>query len=509
MSEKQSYIYHIEFSIESVKIFPFSPELEDLDELDYLIRFQMKPDISMQITETEYIDSINCNDLPKKTIVFTMNEQQLNCDSKACITAYKIKCPNDILPIGCYDLPNFQCKLKEVKKNFDCHNKGNKDIIIPVFIKELSTIQDCNGKKTGSILYILNINCYGSAVNLGFNENQLSDLCDAYKTNDDGYGRIKGCLYKSEKAEDECITTCPKDDELYDEYMAQVNGNQLIVRVVKGYFVKVSDAVTENNKDKLTIQGCNQQIDFNFPQNFTCCNCKKKYGNCKCRGDSDLTDYQRKTSCCGSSYKNSRNLPVIRGNLKYPGRFEDQKVKFDVQNYCEPVDATEKYKMKPQTSRGVCLQADQENYICELNGMSKTPQGIQLCQVGCEDDVDVFVWKITEKRTDRNGRKNIIELELRTPRGPRIEIPKKETREVQVIEDEFEEMKKLVKKETVGQKNGMGQKSVPKTSVKNGKVPSAPSKSAKASINPGASKKSSAKNDPCKSTCQKKKSTCK
>ncbi|KAL7052609.1 hypothetical protein ACKWTF_004936 [Chironomus riparius] len=509
MSDQQSYIYHIEFSIENVKIFPFPPELEYLDELDYLIRFEMIPDISMEITETEFIDNVNCNELPKKSVVFTMNDQQLNSDPKACITAYKIKCPKDIISVGCYDFPNFQCKLKEVKKKFDCHNKGNNNIVIPEFIKEFSLIVDCNGKGTGSIHYIIRINCYGSAVNMGFSEKQFSDLCDKYKTDDDGYGRIKGCTFKTEKAEDECILTCPNDDHdsQFDEYMAQVNGNQLIVRVAKGYSVKVSDALSENNKHKLTIRGCDQQIDFNFPQNFTCCHCRKKYGNCKCKGDSDLTDYQRKTSCSGSSYKNSATLPVIRGNLKYPGRFEDQKVKFDVQNYCEPVDATEKYRMKSQMSRAVCLQADQENFTCELNGMSKVPQGIQLCRAGCEDDVDVFVWKISEKRTDRNGKKNIIELELRTPRGPRIEIPKKETREVQVLEDEFEEMKKLVKKDVVGQKNGVGklnEKSAPKTLVKNGKAQSIPAKSIKAPGNPSISKKLSVKNDPCK-----KKTTCK
>jgi len=510
MSDQSSYIYHIEFSIENVKLFPFPPELEDLDELDYLLKFQMKPAICMEITESEYIDCVNCNELPKKTVVFTMNEQQLNCDPKACITAYKIKCPKDIISVGCYDFPNFQCTLKEVKKKFDCHSKGNTNIIIPELVKELSVIRDCDGKAVGSIHYILRINCYGSAVNLGFSEEQFSDLCDKYKTNDDGFGRIKGCTFKTEKDENECIATCPNDESQYDEYMAQVNGNQLIVRVAKGYFVKVLDGSCDSNKDKLTIRGCDQQIDFNFPKNFTCCSCKKKYGSCKCKGDSDLTDYQRKTSCSGSSYKNSRALPVIRGNLKYPGRFENQKVNFDVQGYCEPVDATEKYKMKPQTTRAVCLQADQDNFTCELNGMSKIPQGIQLCRAGCEDDVDVFVWKISEKRTDRNGKKNIIELELRTPRGPKIEIPKKETREVQVLEDEFEEMKKLVKKEAVGQKNGVNSKlngkAVPNTQMKNAKAPLVPAKSAKAPVNPGTSKKQPpVKNDPCRN----RKPTCK
>ena len=204
-------------------------------------------------------------------------------------------------------------------------------------------------------------------------------------------------------------------DNDYDEYLAQINGNSLIVRVPKDHpylVTQVYDSSTENKNDFLSIRGCEQQIDFHFPDNFMCCNCKQKFGKCSCNSNSALTDFQRKTSCYGKSYKNADNLPAIRGNLKYPGRFEDQSIKFDVVDK-EPSDATEKYLMKPPQSRNACMQVDRQNFHRLKEGLCPPQHGIALCKQGYEDNSDVFTFKINRKRTAKSGKKNEIELELR------------------------------------------------------------------------------------------------
>lgn len=444
MSSDYSYIYNAEFTIEDIHFFDFPPELDCPEDLSFLVRFQMNNDVLLEVTEDEHIDSLNCGGKVMKNVMFTMSDSQLKCDPNACITAYKIQCPVRIVSCGCYKIEMLNCKFKELKKDYDCKNKcSNSTTPTTDFIKELAIFTNCDGITTGSIHYILRLTCYGPRMSCDTNSNKNQRHFSV-----DDFGRIKGCIAKTEAAENDCINTCPKSDDQYDEYLAQINGNSLIVRVTKDNFVtRVYDSTCDDSKDQLTIRGCDQQIDFKFPNNFTCCQCKKKFGSCKCKGDSDLTDFQRRTSCSGNSYRNSKVLPVIRGNLKYPAKFENQSIGFDVQDHCTPIHVTDKYKMKPQTSRAVCMQADTEKFNYEPNGMRKMPNGIEVCKVGCEDDVDVFVWKICQKKTSKNGKKNEIVLEMRTPRGPKVEIPKKETREVQVIEDEFEDPKKVVKKE--------------------------------------------------------------
>jgi hypothetical protein len=246
--------------------------------------------------------------------------------------------------------------------------------------------------------------------------------------------------------------TCDKKSE-YDEYAAEVNGNQLIIRVHKedqSYLVtRVFDSNMDQNGNEIprndnvvSICGCEQQIDFKFPGKFSCGDCNQKS---KC--DSMMTDFQRKTSCVGTSFKNSRGLPVIRGNLKYPGRL-DGSIKLDVFDKCNKRDVTEKYKMKPMNTRGVCCQADKTNIERELQGNSKIPRGIEVCKKGCDQDNDVFILKIGRKNVDKAGKQNAIELEMRTPKGPDNEIKKMETREVQVEEKEFEEKTKAPEKKS-------------------------------------------------------------
>lgn len=232
------------------------------------------------------------------------------------------------------------------------------------------------------------------------------------------------------------------DQSEFDEYAAEINGNQLIIRVHKedqSYLVtRVFDENMDQDGNKISrnnnvvsLCGCDQQVDFKFPGG----DCKRS----KC--DSMLTDHQRRTSCVGTSFKNSKGLPVIRGNLKYPGRL-DGSIKLDVYNKCDTRDATEKYKMKAMSARGVCCQVDGANLKRELEGKPKVPRGIEMCKKGCDQENDVFVLKIGRKNTDKMGRQNAIELEMRTPKGPDNELKKMETREVQVDEKEFDEKKK-------------------------------------------------------------------
>lgn len=234
----------------------------------------------------------------------------------------------------------------------------------------------------------------------------------------------------------------------YDEYAAEINGNQLIIRVHKedeSYLVtRVYDCNMDQegneipqNNNIVSVCGCQQQIDFKFPNEFSCGDSKPKT---KC--DAMMTDHQKKTSCAGTSFKNSRGLPVIRGNLKYPGRLNGS-IKLDVYDKTNPREVGEKYKVKPSSTRGVCCQADSCNVHRELEGKCKMPKGIEVCKKSCDSESDVFVLKIGRKNTNKNGKQNSIELEMRTPKGPDNERKKMETREVQVDEKDIEEKCKI------------------------------------------------------------------
>jgi hypothetical protein len=70
---------------------------------------------------------------------------------------------------------------------------------------------------------------------------------------------------------------------------------------------------------------------------------------------------------------------------------------------------------------------------------SKVRNGIEVCRKGCSDpDIDVFIFKIGWKNTNRRGEKNEIELEMRSPKGPDFEVRKMETRETQADDKDIE-----------------------------------------------------------------------
>lgn len=423
------FIYNVDFILKS-----FISFREDGDK-NHIIRFRMLPGVCLDINESDFIDEVNCSGRIVKNCMFSLTDDQVKRDLQATIIAYKVNCDNstEMENIGCYKIKDLHCVFVDLRKKFMDQTNELRDEYdmtqCPKFgeptekkISEIITLTNVKtNEKSASVVYALRIICFGPyQKNVSIVDGFLSRLDNESK-------KISKC------EEDE-------DDLDYDEYMANINGNSLIVRVPKNHpylLTQVSDPSTEAKKDFLTIRGCDQQIDFHFPDNFKCCLCNQKYGKCNCNPNSALTDYQRKTSCGGSSYKNTEKLPAIRGNLKYPGRFEDQSVGFDIRER-EPIDATEKYRLKSQTSRNACMQVDNENLHRVMEGLCPIKQGISVCKKGCEDDSDIFTFKINRKRTAKNGKKNEIELELRTPRGPNLEIPKLETREVQVNESEFD-----------------------------------------------------------------------
>lgn len=430
------FMYNIDFILKKYDVFAN----DNGDDLQTMIRFRMLPGVCLDIEEEDYINQVNCSKPVIKNCMFSLTDDQVTKDLQAMIIAYRVKCSNsmEMTNVGCYKIENLHCEFSNLRKDFMEKSKNLRDEYdltkCPKFgtptektISEISPLMNAkSGAKAGTLFYSLKITCFGP-----YKSQKNVSIADGYA----------GFLSELE-SEDMKKGESKKEQEGadYDEYMAQINGNSLIVRVPKNHpylVTQVFDPSTTAKNDFLTIRGCDQQIDFQFPDNFTCCHCKQKFGKCNCNPNSALTDFQRKTSCAGNSYKNTETLPAIRGNLKYPGRFEDQSVRFNVRDR-EPTDATEKYRLKEPSSRNACMQIDSENLHRIKEGLCPIKQGISVCKKGCEDDSDIFKFKINRKRTAKSGKKNEIELELRTPRGPSLEIPKLETREIQVNENEFE-----------------------------------------------------------------------
>lgn len=445
------YLYNVEFTVNDIDLWVFPEELKNPENFATVTRFKMDPSICLEIGEEEFIDQINCGLEVVKNAMFSLGGQQIKNDVNGKIVVSKSKCSGNEVLVGCYKMSKLHCSFRKLTDEFD-KQAGSPCAKQPCFvvIKELVQLVNEKDQPSGSVHYTLRLTCFGPSIS----RNRFDDFESKTKLND-----VEAkCLDKAAKP-----CPCPQEDHKevitdpgFDEYSAEVNGNQLIVRISKDDSSHLVTRVFDSNmdlcgneiqgdKNAVSICGCGQQIDFKFPGKFSCGDCRPKARNCSCALNSSLTDFQRQTSCLGKSFKNSFRLPIIRGNLKYPGRLDDS-IKFDLYDKCNPTHATEKYKTKPQQSRGVCLQVDGENLKQELNGKCKLPRGISVCKKGCDSDTDVFVLKIGREQTDKKGRKNEIELEMRTPKGPDNEIKKKETREVQVDEKDFIQTKVPTKK---------------------------------------------------------------
>lgn len=217
-------------------------------------------------------------------------------------------------------------------------------------------------------------------------------------------------------------TVCPP----YDEYTAEMNGNAISIRVEKNSEIKV---MLDDEEGKGCTKGCwvsllkprilsmlnfvFLQTSLNLPEGVYAL--EERY-------------VQREENAC--------RLPVVRGNLKYPAL--QWSADFMMCKRKRPLCA-EDYRKRPDPMRSICMQTRDPELQVPPNS-----SGIEICKKGWHDpNVDVFVLKLGKNKTLRgDGATNQIELELRTPKGPMVEKRSKETRGVQVIEEEFEDFKK-------------------------------------------------------------------
>lgn len=439
------YLYNVEFTVDDYDLWTFPENLLRPEELPTMVRFKMDPKIDLKISEEEFFEQINCDKKIVKNAMFSLSEEQVKNELNGKIVVCKFECPAKAVMVGCFKFEKIHCHFKRLMEQFDkqvggqCANDPCSQVC-----KQLAQLLNTKDQPSGLVFFTLRMTCFGPSLSKNQFDSFKSDL---KKKNDEEI-----CLDRAAEPRP-CPSQSTAKGSEFDEYSAEINGNQLIVRINKEDSAHLVTRVFDSNMDQngneiqrdknlVSVRGCDQQIDFRFPKGSSCGECKATTKNFNCGPDSILTEYQRKTSCFGKSFKNSCALPVIRGNLKYPGRFDDGSIKFDLYDKCNPRDATEKYKKLQTKTRSTCLQVDEENLRREQKGKCSLPRGVQVCQRGCSDpNTDVFILKIGSKKTNRHNRKNGIELEMRTPKAPDNEIKKMETREVQVDENDFENKK--------------------------------------------------------------------
>ncbi|XP_055537018.1 uncharacterized protein LOC129725349 [Wyeomyia smithii] len=205
-------------------------------------------------------------------------------------------------------------------------------------------------------------------------------------------------------------SVCPP----FDEYTAEMNGNAISIRVEKNSDIKV---MLGDEQDGKCVKGC--WTSLTLPEGVYAL--EERY-------------VERQKNPC--------RLPVIRGNLKYPA--EQWSGDFLMCKQRRPICA-EDFRKRPDPTRSVCMQTrDPESTVDPAAAC-----GIEICKKGWHDpNVDVFVLKLGKNKTSHgDDSPNQIELELRTPKGPMVEKRPKETRGVQVIEEEFDDVKKPPVKE--------------------------------------------------------------
>lgn len=254
--------------------------------------------------------------------MFSLSDQQLKSDLDPKIVVCKTKHTGQDVVVGCYKILGLRCVFKKLIENFEMRSPGNNFDSCAnqpsiETIKELVQLLNQKGQPSGSLHYTLRLTCFGPTIS------KVKD-CD-----------LKNVTKKAKSSEAICLDrnhgqpcrsqSGSKNDSEFDEFVAQVNGNELIVRIhkqSKHLVTRVFDSDmnhdgTQKKLDKnvVSIHGCDQQIDFKFPGKFdTCGDCKMKPLDCS--QGSKLTEFQRRTSCVGTSFKNSCCLPVIRGKFR-------------------------------------------------------------------------------------------------------------------------------------------------------------------------------------------------
>uniref|UniRef100_A0A1Q3FTB3 Uncharacterized protein n=1 Tax=Culex tarsalis TaxID=7177 RepID=A0A1Q3FTB3_CULTA len=352
------------------------------------------------------------------------------------------KSPSKVL--GTWEVPATEM-FQELAKNYDDANakeqKSETSIMstdscsrkykpVSETIKSMYPLHMEQDVVTGYVILTLRISCLGPRITqkvmFGAKESQTAITCFKSVVQDDQEERFMKCVAYDAVNHPHPVICGPCEDKLppnppasvssqekipcspYDEYTAELNGNAICVRVEKNSDIKV---MLDGEQKGGCTQGC--WTSLTLPEGVYAL--EERY-------------VQRQENAC--------RLPVIRGNLKYPA--EQWQSDFMMCKRKQPIRA-EDLRKRPDPTRSVCMQTrDPELPV------SKTPCGIEICRKGYHDpNVDVFVLKLGKNKTSREAdATNQIELELRTPKGPMVEKRPKETRGVQVIEAEFEELKK-------------------------------------------------------------------
>jgi hypothetical protein len=300
--------------------------------------------------------------------------------------------------------------------------------LIKIFnLKEFYIFQsNQEGIPCGAILFSLKFTCFGQSMN---NEN-LKNVIES----------------SSPKEKGDCIETEQKltDANSYHEYSAESNGNELIIRVRKDDPLKVERVFdVENAIKNFSLGAHGKEIDLSF--------LKKSEKNSN--ESISLTDHQVKTSMIGK-YENSCKLPAIRGNLKYPGKIEDEFLKIKLSE--NQLKIFEESNHNPKVSFNFNQQCKDAKLKFDKNNK------------------DVFIFKIGREKNNDSGEKSQLELEMRTPKVLNMQRRRLETREVQV--DTFdlqkeksecksnESLESNKKKEVINKKTSIDRKSIAKKS---------------------------------------------
>lgn len=113
------FVFKVEFSVEDFDLWTLPEELEKPKNksLPATFKFTLSPSICMEITETEFIDLINVGKKVVKYSVASFDKCELTKEIHASIAVSKTLDGTPI-SIGCYDLKEMNCLLKQVAENF-------------------------------------------------------------------------------------------------------------------------------------------------------------------------------------------------------------------------------------------------------------------------------------------------------------------------------------------------------------------------------------------------------
>ncbi|XP_063697872.1 uncharacterized protein LOC134828815 [Culicoides brevitarsis] len=202
----------------------------------------------------------------------------------------------------------------------------------------------------------------------------------------------------------------PKEE--YDEFVQEINGNAMIIRIAKGAGMKVNVLEPENDNLKSVIgySRDNDNVTIQIPQNNdgNILNVMQEIASrCQC--------FQQQLRACPYSRKCAR-LPIIKGNLKYPNR--------------PPLHMAKIMEPSPK----IQTIPDGTPTIDSKTG-AISPKGVEISKKILPDTtMDSYVLKLGKKKPGGGH----LEIELRTPKSPDSQ-KSENTVGVQVIEEEFED----------------------------------------------------------------------